>query len=155
MAPPRGSLTQRAKAPKLALTAGERRALRSAKVTLGSIAALGGKGLHRLLDGSVSRARCDEIAALADFQSLASVGLESARDFVALGFGCVAELKNQDPRELYARMCKLTKSRQDPCVEDSFRCAIAQARDPRLPAKMRDWWQWTSVRGKPMSARPH
>jgi hypothetical protein len=51
-------------------------------------------------------------------------------------------------------MCRHTKSRQDPCVEDAFRCAIAQAKNPKLPAKMRDWWQWTSVRGRPMSARP-
>jgi hypothetical protein len=85
---------------------------------------------------------------------LSSIGLESARDFVALGLRSVDELKKQDPRELYARMCKLTKSRQDPCVEDAFRCAIAQAKNPKLSAKMRDWWQWTSVRGKPMSAKP-
>jgi hypothetical protein len=154
MAPTRGSLTQREKTPKLALTAGERRALRAAKVTSNSIARLGGQELHRRLDGSVSRVRCDEIAALADFQRLSSIGPESARDFIALGLRSVAELKDQDPRELYARMCKITKARQDPCVEDAFRCAIAQARDPKLPAKMRDWWQWTSVRGRPISARP-
>jgi hypothetical protein len=154
MAPTRSSLTLRAKTPKLALTVGERSALRAAGVTANAIAALGGKELHRRLDGSVSRARCDEIAALADFQRLSSIGLESARDFVALGLRSVDELKTQDPRDLYARMCRLTKSRQDPCVEDAFRCAIAQAKDPKLPAKMRDWWQWTSVRGRPMSARP-
>jgi hypothetical protein len=136
------------------LTIGERRSLRAAGITSSSVARLGGKELHRRLDGSISRARCDEIAALADFQRLGSIGLESARDFVALGLRSVDDLKRQDPRELYARMCKLTKSRQDPCVEDAFRCAIAQARDPKLPARLRDWWAWTSVRGRPMSARP-
>lgn len=142
------------KTPKLALDPDERGAFRAARVSASSSAALGGKELHRRLGGAISRARCDEIAALADFQRLGSVGLESARDFVALGFRGVAELKSQDPRDLYARMCKLTRSRQDPCVEDAFRCAIAQARDPKLPVKMRNWWEWTSARGKPMSAKP-
>lgn len=154
MSPSRTSLAARAKAPKLDLTDDERRALRTARLTLGSIADLRGAELQHRLDGMVSRKRCDEITALAAFQRLGSVGLETARDFVRLGFLSVPELRGQDPRELYARMSKLTRSHQDPCVEDAFRCAIAQAEDPKLPAKLRDWWQWTRVRGKPQSARP-
>ena len=42
---------------------------------------------------------------------------------------------------------RLTKSKQDPCVEDVLRCAVAQAQDPRLPKKWKDWWSWTPYRG--------
>ncbi len=146
--------TRSAKTPRLALDDNERRAFRVAKLTARATSGMDGNELHRRLQGAVSRARCDEIAALACFQQLQSVGLESARDFVALGFLRVVDLKGQDPRELYSRMCKLTNSRQDPCVEDAFRCAIAQAEDRDLPRPMRDWWYWTSVRGQPMHARP-
>ncbi|MBL8856995.1 MAG: Pathogenicity locus [Planctomycetes bacterium] len=154
MSPSQAALSKRAKAPRLGLNEDERRALRAARLTMGSIADLTGAALHRELDGSVARKRCDEIAALADFQRLGSVGLEMARDFVQLGFRSVSELPGQDPRELCARLSKITRSHQDPCVEDTFRCAIAQAENPELPARLRDWWQWTSVRGKPMNARP-
>ncbi|MDZ4773497.1 MAG: helix-hairpin-helix domain-containing protein [Planctomycetota bacterium] len=143
-----------AKRPTLGLSTEERAAFRAAKLTARDVEASGGEDLHRRLCSTVSRARCDELAALADFQRLGSVGLETARNFIALGFACVADLKGQDPRELHARMCELTKSHHDPCVEDAFRCAIAQVEDPSLPVELRDWWHWTKVRGQPMSARP-
>lgn len=142
------------KRPTLGLSAHERAAFRSAMVLSRDVASLGGEALHKRLAGSLSRVRCDEIASLADFQGLGSVGLETARDFIALGFSKTTQLRGQDPRTLYARMCEISNSRQDPCVEDAFRCAIAQAEDRNLPGELRNWWRWTSVRGQPMRARP-
>ena len=81
------------------------------------------------------------------FQELGSVGPACAKDFLLLGFKKVADLKGQDPNKLYTRLCELTKSRQDPCVEDVLRCAVAQAENPRLPKKWKDWWTWTPYRG--------
>jgi hypothetical protein len=81
------------------------------------------------------------------FQELGSVGPACAKDFLLLGFRKVADLKGQDPNRLYARLCELTRSKQDPCVEDVLRCAVAQAQDPRLPKKWKDWWSWTPYRG--------
>ena len=142
------------KSPAPALTPDERAVLRGARVAVRELAALDGGVLHRRVAGAMPRSRCDELVALAVFQTLGSVGRETARDLVRLGFRSIADLKKQDPRELYDRMCRLTRTRQDPCVEDAFRCAIAQARDPKLPAHLRKWWSWTPVRGKPMSAKP-
>jgi hypothetical protein len=68
------------------------------------------------------------------------------RDFELLGVESVAQLAEQDPRALYERLCFLTQSRQDPCVLDTFRCAVAQARDPELPEEQRRWWYWSSLR---------
>jgi hypothetical protein len=36
--------------------------------------------------------------------------------------------------------------RQDPCVEDTFVCAVAQARDPELSSEQRNWWFWSRLR---------
>lgn len=144
----------RPKTPKLPTTPDERVALRAARISARDLLTLTGPALHRRTSGAISRARGDELTALAAFQTLGSVGRETARDLVRLGFHRISDLKRQDPRTLYERMCRLTRTRQDPCVEDAFRCAIAQARDPKLPAPLRNWWSWTPVRGRPMSARP-
>lgn len=142
------------KSPRLPLTPDERAALRSARLFPRDFVDAKGADIHRRAGGALPRARCDELVALASFQQLGSVGRETARDLVRLGFRRVADLADQDPRVLYERMCRLTRSRQDPCVEDAFRCAIAQARDPKLPARLCNWWSWTPARGRPMSSRP-
>lgn len=79
-------------------------------------------------------------------RDLAGVGPAVEGDFVKLGVRSVAELAACDGDELYRRLCDLTGTRQDPCVLDGFRCAVAQARDPRLPAEQCNWWWWSRQR---------
>ena len=88
------------------------------------------------------------------FQKLGSVGPATAGDLVQLGFRTVDELRGQDARVLYRRMCELSGQQQDPCVEDVFRCVIAQAEQPDLPAALRQWHHWTPLRGLAPEARP-
>jgi len=68
------------------------------------------------------------------------------RDFDLLGVRSVAELAKQDPVKMYARLERLTGQRQDPCVLDTFQAAVAQARNPRLPAEKCLWWYWSRKR---------
>ena len=77
---------------------------------------------------------------------LVSVGPATIRDLELLGIRTVAALVARDPRRLYERLCDLTGVRQDPCVEDVFSAAVAQARDPDLPADRCRWWYWSGVR---------
>jgi len=93
-------------------------------------------------------------AAWRTFQQLGSVGPATAGDLVLLGFRAVDELRGQDARVLYERMCVETGTRQDPCVEDVFRCVIAQAEHPELPERLRQWHHWTPLRGEPPGAMP-
>jgi hypothetical protein len=79
-------------------------------------------------------------------KDLRGIGEKMLEDFEKLGVRSVAELKSQDAQELYARMCELTGTRQDPCVLDTYRCAIEQARNPDLPPEQRDWWYWSRLR---------
>jgi Pathogenicity locus len=79
-------------------------------------------------------------------QDLISVGPAMIRDFELLGIRSVPELAKQDPGKMYARLERLTGARQDPCVLDTFQAAVAQARDPRLPAQKCQWWYWSRKR---------
>jgi len=77
---------------------------------------------------------------------LISIGPAMLRDFDMLGVRSVAQLAKQDPARMYSRLERLTGQRQDPCVLDTFRAAVAQARNPRLPAEQCQWWYWSRVR---------
>ena len=61
------------------------------------------------------------------------IGKKMLQDFEKLGVRSVTELKSRDAQKLYEQMCKLTGTRQGPCVLDTYRCAIEQARNPDLP----------------------
>src|SRR5713101_3741345 len=77
---------------------------------------------------------------------LISIGPAMLRDFELLGIRTVAQLARQNPRRLYARLGRATGQRQDPCVLDTFCAAVAQARNPRLPAEKCQWWYWSRKR---------
>ena len=79
-------------------------------------------------------------------EDLISVGPAMRRDFELLGIRTVAQLARANPRRLYQRLCRSTGQRQDPCVLDVFQAAVAQARNPRLPAEKCLWWYWSRKR---------
>jgi len=85
---------------------------------------------------------------------LISVGPAVLRDFDLLGIHSVAQLARQDPRALYEKLGRVARQRQDICVLDTFRAAVAQARDPRLPARKCQWWWWSRERKKTAARRP-
>jgi hypothetical protein len=68
------------------------------------------------------------------------------RDFDLLGIRSVAQLARQNPKSMYGRLSRTTGQRQDPCVLDTFCAAVAQAKNPRLPAKQCQWWYWSRKR---------
>ncbi len=80
------------------------------------------------------------------FRDLVSVGPRIASDFEMLGIQSVPQLARQDPGRMYENLCSITGRRQDPCVLDTFCAAVAQARDPRLPAEQGQWWYWSRKR---------
>ena len=77
---------------------------------------------------------------------LRGIGKAMLKDFELLGVKSVRQLKSQEAHELYDRMCEISGQRQDPCVLDTYRCAIEQARNPNLPEEQKDWWYWSRVR---------
>lgn len=77
---------------------------------------------------------------------LISVGPAMLRDFELLGVRSVEQLARQHPEELYRRLGRVARQHQDICVLDAFRAAVAQARNPRLPAERCQWWWWSRRR---------
>jgi hypothetical protein len=77
---------------------------------------------------------------------LISIGPAMLRDFELLGIRSVAQLATENPQRMYARLNRISGQRQDPCVLDVFRAAVAQARNPRLPAEHCQWWYWSRKR---------
>jgi hypothetical protein len=79
-------------------------------------------------------------------KDLRGIGKKMLEDFDQLGIKSVNQLKSRDADRLYLRMCEISGVRQDPCVLDTYRCAIEQARNPNLPDEQKDWWYWSRVR---------
>ena len=79
-------------------------------------------------------------------RDLAGIGPAMLKDFELLQIASVEQLAGQDPTVLYDDLCRLSGARQDPCVLDTFVCAVAQARNPNLPVEQRKWWYWSRVR---------
>lgn len=81
-----------------------------------------------------------------NLRSLAGVGPAIEADFHLLGIRTVEGLAGCDADSLYRKLCAKKKAHQDSCVLDTFRCAVAQARDPNLPTEQRNWWWWSRHR---------
>jgi len=81
-----------------------------------------------------------------ELRDLISIGPAMVRDFKLLGVDSVAVLARQDPESLYKKLCRVTGQQQDVCVLDTLRAAVAQARNPRLPAEQCQWWYWSRLR---------
>ncbi|HXN22633.1 MAG TPA: helix-hairpin-helix domain-containing protein [Candidatus Dormibacteraeota bacterium] len=79
-------------------------------------------------------------------EELVSVGPAMVRDLKLVGIRSVAELARVNPQELYQTLCRVTGTHQDICVLDVFSAAVAQARNPRLPAAQCQWWYWSGRR---------
>ncbi|HMD30882.1 MAG TPA: helix-hairpin-helix domain-containing protein [Candidatus Acidoferrales bacterium] len=77
---------------------------------------------------------------------LVSIGPAMLRDFEMLGIRSVAQLARRDAQAMYETLCRKTGQVQDLCVLDTFTAAVAQARNPRLPARQCEWWYWSRRR---------
>jgi hypothetical protein len=68
------------------------------------------------------------------------------KDLELLGIRSVAQLARKNPRKMYLELCRITKTNHDICCLDVFEAAVAQARDPQLPAEQCQWWYWSRKR---------
>ena len=87
-----------------------------------------------------------------ELKDLASIGPAMLRDLELLGIRSVQQLARRSPEQLYEKLCAVTGQAQDICVLDVFRCAVAQARNPKLPAAQRNWWFWSRQRKRKENA---
>ncbi len=136
------------KAPRLPLTLEERQILRASKVRLSTLQILNGTQLCQSCQGNLPLDRCNYFVALAQFQALESVGALMAEKIWRLGYTSNRQLAKANPLRMYQNYGYLIRKKPDPCVEDVFRCAIAQLRYPTLPNEYKQWWAWSKMRGE-------
>ena len=79
-------------------------------------------------------------------EDLVSIGPAMLKDLELLGIRSVDHLARQNPRKMYLELCRITKRDHDICCLDVFEAAVAQARNPHLPAEQRQWWYWSRKR---------
>jgi response regulator RpfG family c-di-GMP phosphodiesterase len=87
-------------------------------------------------------AKASHATAVRLFTDIPNVGKAMARDFAQLGFSRPYELAGQDAHALYQRLCALTRSRQDPCVLDTFLAVV----DFMDGGAAKPWWAFTEER---------
>jgi hypothetical protein len=88
-------------------------------------------------------------AACEHFEQMPNIGKSMAQDFHLLGLKRPQDLAGRDPWVLYCKLCKLTQSRQDPCVLDTFIAAVRfMEGGPATP-----WWDFTTERKRDYSQK--
>ncbi|TDE17127.1 helix-hairpin-helix domain-containing protein [Dyadobacter psychrotolerans] len=128
---------------KLPLTDIEKANLRKNKIKIANIPDFATDELEVILNATTERAR--EIYALAEFQSVPSIGIKFAEDLVFLGYYSLNELKNKDGAKLTDDYEQKKGFWVDPCVEDQFRLVVnyANTNDTK-----KTWWNFTEERKK-------
>lgn len=128
---------------KLPLTDNEKANLRKNKIKIANILDFASDELEVLLNATTERAK--EIYALAEFQTIPSIGIKFAEDLVFLGYYSLNELKNKDGAKLTDEY-ELKKGYWiDPCVEDQFRLVVNYA---NTNDSKKAWWDFTEERKK-------
>ena len=128
---------------KLPLTNVEKERLKQNKLKISNITDFAVDEMEVLLNTSFERAR--ELRALAEFQTVPSVGIRFAEDLVFMGYYALDELKDKDGAALTDAYEQKKGYWIDPCVEDQFRLAVhyANAND-----SSKNWWHFTEERKK-------
>ncbi len=88
-------------------------------------------------------------AAMTRLEDLPNVGKAIAADLRGIGIRTPAQLVGKDPYALYAKLNRVTGTRHDPCVLDTF-IAVVRFVDG---GPVRPWWAFTSERKRTLAAR--
>ena len=81
-----------------------------------------------------------------ELQTIPGIGKSLAVDLRDLGYQRVAELKGEDPQQMYERLMRIRGGHQDRCVLYVFRCAVYYASKARHdPARLK-WWNWSDAK---------
>ena len=75
-------------------------------------------------------------------EDVPNIGRSIARDLRRLGIEAATDLVGRDPWALYQELSDVTRTRQDPCVLDTFISAVRYMEG----APARPWWKYTAER---------
>lgn len=125
----------------LQLSSHEKQKLREHKIRQIEITNFAVDELEAILNISFERAR--EILALAEFQSIPSIGIKFAQDLIFSGYYTIEDLKGKDAATLTDEYELKKGFWIDPCVEDQFRLVVHYA---NTHDHTKRWWDFTGIR---------
>ena len=88
--------------------------------------------------------KADNARAATLLEAIPNIGASIARDLRSIGIRRPQDLIGREPHELYQALCARTRTRQDPCVLDTFISAVRFMEG----APTRPWWHYTAERKK-------
>jgi hypothetical protein len=126
---------------KLPLTASEKVILRKNKIKISDILNYAADELEVLLNTTTERAK--ELFALAEFQTIPTVGIRFAEDLVFMGFYSIDDLKGKEGAVQTDEYERKKGYWIDPCLEDQFRLVVHYA---GTKDGSKRWWDFTEAR---------
>ena len=124
-----------------ALSDVEKQALKDRKISRKMLRDYAPDEIAALLGATPERAR--ELAALAEFQSIPSLGIGFAKELIAQGYYALEQLRGKTAVELFDAFERHCGCWADPCVEDSYRL-LAHYIEHRDDSKR--WWNFSEER---------
>ena len=88
-----------------------------------------------------------------ELRVIPGIGKSLADDLRLLGYRRPRDLARASPERMYQKLCRLTDSRQDPCVLYVFRCAVYYASRTRHRPDLLQWWHWVDRTIAPLPSR--
>lgn len=123
------------------LTPEEKEVLRQKKITQKQLHDYAPDEIAAMLHANALRTK--ELNALAEFQSVPSLGINFAEELIAQGYYSLEQLRGKDAVELFDAFEKHCGTWADPCVEDSYRL-LTHYIEHRDESKR--WWDFTKER---------
>lgn len=123
------------------LTIDEKQTLKEQKISLKLLQGYAPDEIAAIVNALPTRAR--ELSALAEFQSIPSLGINFAEELISQGYYSLAQLKGKTAVELFDAFEQHCGTWADPCVEDSYRLLVHYIEN-RDDSKR--WWHFTAER---------
>ena len=123
------------------LSAEEKQKLKAKKISQKMLRDYAPDEIAAMLDASPERAR--ELTALAEFQSIPSLGIGFARELMQQGYYSLEQIKGKSAVELFDAYERHCGCWADPCVEDSYRLLIHYIEHNDEGKR---WWNFTHER---------
>ena len=93
--------------------------------------------------------RASDRVALTDLRQIPNVGPAVAADLRLLDISRPRDLVGRDPYKMYDDLCRVTRTRHDPCLLDTFMAAVRFiGGEPAKP-----WWSYTAERKDHLATR--
>jgi len=123
------------------LTGAEKQSLKIKKINQKMLPDYAPDEIAALLNSSPERAK--ELQALAEFQSIPSLGINFAEELISQGYYSLEQLKGKSAVELFDAFEQHCGTWADPCVEDSYRLLVHYIENHDDSKR---WWHFTTER---------